>query len=137
MRAASVVVVIPTLNEQGSIADVVRGIPRPPVETVIVADSPSTDATAARAAEAGAEVIKVERGCGRACAAEVQVQSRPAVKGRYGSIRASGRYGRECISLQTLAGHTMLRFRLAETAPSGEEHDMPSEWLPCAKGARS
>ena len=30
-----------------------------------------------------------------------------------------------------------LRFRLAETAPPDEEHDMPTEWLPRAKGARS
>jgi glycosyltransferase involved in cell wall biosynthesis len=72
MRAGSVVVVIPTLNEQDSIADVVRAIPRPPVERIIVADGPSTDTTAARAAEVGADVIKVGRGYGRACAAAVE-----------------------------------------------------------------
>ena len=32
MRAGSVVVIIPTLNEQDSIADVVRAIPRPPAD---------------------------------------------------------------------------------------------------------
>ncbi len=72
MRAGSVAVVIPTLNEQDSIADVVRSIPRPPVDRVIVADGPSADATAAHAAGAGANVIKVGRGYGRACAAGVE-----------------------------------------------------------------
>jgi glycosyltransferase involved in cell wall biosynthesis len=73
MRAANVVAVIPTLDEQDAIANVVRAIPRPPVDRIIVADGPSADATAARAAEAGAHVIKVGRGYGRACAAAVDV----------------------------------------------------------------
>jgi glycosyltransferase involved in cell wall biosynthesis len=72
MRTGPVVVVIPTLNEQDSIADVVRSIPRPPVDRIIVADGPSSDATTARAADAGADVIKVGRGYGRACAAAVE-----------------------------------------------------------------
>ncbi len=72
MRAGPIVVVIPTLNEQDSISNVVRAIPRPPVDRVIVVDGPSTDATAARAAEAGADVIKVGRGYGHACAAAVE-----------------------------------------------------------------
>ena len=41
------------------------------VARVIVADSPSSDATAARAAGAGADVIRFERGYGRACMAGV------------------------------------------------------------------
>jgi glycosyltransferase involved in cell wall biosynthesis len=64
-----VAVVIPTLNEEASIGEVVRAIPRQHVDRVIVADGPSGDATAARAAAAGADVIRVERGYGRACAA--------------------------------------------------------------------
>ena len=72
MRAGKVVVVNPTLNEQDSIADVVGAIPRPPVDRIMIADGPSTDATAARAAGAGADVIKVGRGYGRACAAAVE-----------------------------------------------------------------
>jgi glycosyltransferase involved in cell wall biosynthesis len=72
MRAGSVVMIIPTLNEQDSIADVVRAIPRPPVDRIIVADGPSSDATATRAAHAGAEVIKVGRGYGLACATAVE-----------------------------------------------------------------
>ena len=72
MHAGQVVVVIPTLNEQDSIGSAVRAIPRPPVDKIIIADGPSTDATATRAAEAGAEVIKVGRGYGRACAAAVE-----------------------------------------------------------------
>ena len=72
MRTGSVAVVIPTLNEQDSIADVVRAIPRPPADRIIVADGPSSDATGTRAAHAGAEVIKVGRGYGRACATAVE-----------------------------------------------------------------
>jgi glycosyltransferase involved in cell wall biosynthesis len=67
--AGSVVVVVPTLNEEASIAAVVRSIPRPLVSRVIVADGGSGDATAARAREAGAEVIDAGRGYGRACLA--------------------------------------------------------------------
>jgi glycosyltransferase involved in cell wall biosynthesis len=62
-----IVVVIPTLNEEQSIGDVVRGIPRDVVGRIIVADGGSSDATAARAKDAGAEVIAAGRGYGRAC----------------------------------------------------------------------
>jgi glycosyltransferase involved in cell wall biosynthesis len=69
---AIVAVAIPTLNEQDSIEGVVRGIPRDVVDRIIVADSGSTDATAARAAAAGAQVIAVGRGYGRACLAATE-----------------------------------------------------------------
>jgi glycosyltransferase involved in cell wall biosynthesis len=61
------VVIIPTLDEAQSIAAVVRSIPRPLVDRVIVADGGSRDATALQAQEAGAEVIDAGRGYGRAC----------------------------------------------------------------------
>src|ERR1700741_3265386 len=67
--AGKIAVVIPTLNEEASIAGVVRGLPRDIVDRVIVADGPSTDATAARARDAGADVIAAGRGYGRACLA--------------------------------------------------------------------
>jgi glycosyltransferase involved in cell wall biosynthesis len=70
-RSARIVAVIPTLNEEDSIGAVVRAIPRDLVERVIVADSHSSDGTAARAAGAGADVIRVGRGYGRACLAGV------------------------------------------------------------------
>jgi glycosyltransferase involved in cell wall biosynthesis len=63
----SVVVVIPTLDEEQSIAEVVRSLPSAIVSRVIVADGGSRDATAARAKAAGAEVIEAGRGYGRAC----------------------------------------------------------------------
>jgi glycosyltransferase involved in cell wall biosynthesis len=63
----SVVVVIPTLDEEHSIAEVVLSLPRAIVSRVIVADGGSRDATAARAKAAGAEVIEAGRGYGRAC----------------------------------------------------------------------
>jgi glycosyltransferase involved in cell wall biosynthesis len=62
-----IAVVIPTLNEEASIAAVVSTIPRDLVSRIIVADSGSSDATAARATAAGAEVLEVGRGYGRAC----------------------------------------------------------------------
>lgn len=72
----NVSVVIPALNEEEPIADVVRaclatGIPR----EVIVVDNGSTDRTAERAREAGARVAAAARGYGRACAAGVAAVS--------------------------------------------------------------
>jgi glycosyltransferase involved in cell wall biosynthesis len=68
-RRTTIAVVIPTLNEEDSIGAVVRSIPRNLVDRIIVADGRSSDATAGRAADAGADVIRVERGYGRACMA--------------------------------------------------------------------
>ena len=65
----AVAVVIPTLDEEQSIADVVRSLPRAIVSRVIVADGGSRDATVARAQAAGAEVIDAGPGYGRACMA--------------------------------------------------------------------
>jgi glycosyltransferase involved in cell wall biosynthesis len=62
-----IVVIIPTLNEEQSIADVVRRIPRPLIDRIIVADGGSRDATAAQARAAGADVMDPGRGYGRAC----------------------------------------------------------------------
>ena len=70
-------VVIPALNEEEPIGDVVRsvaatGIPR----EIIVVDNGSTDQTAARARDAGAKVIaESNRGYGRACAGGVRALS--------------------------------------------------------------
>lgn len=65
----SVAVAIPTLNEQDSIGDVVRAIPREIVNRVIVADGGSTDRTREEARCAGADVLDAGRGYGRACLA--------------------------------------------------------------------
>lgn len=65
--------IIPALNEQEAIADVVRAVPRNLVKEVIVVDNGSTDATAKCAVAAGARVIQQPlRGYGRACAAGVE-----------------------------------------------------------------
>src|SRR5258707_423875 len=66
-EVSGIVVVIPTLDEEQSIADVVRSLPRAIVSRVIVADGGSSDATAQRASAAGADVIDAGRGYGRAC----------------------------------------------------------------------
>jgi glycosyltransferase involved in cell wall biosynthesis len=67
--ADRIAVVIPTLDEERAIGDVIRCIPRPLVARVIVADGGSHDATVARAEAAGADVIDAGRGYGRACLA--------------------------------------------------------------------
>lgn len=65
-----VALVIPTLNEEEAIGEVVRAVPRDAVDEIIVADSGSTDRTVERAEAAGARVvIEARRGYGRACAA--------------------------------------------------------------------
>jgi len=65
-----VAVVIPTLNEEEPIAEVIRAIPRDVVDEVIVVDSSSEDRTVERARNAGARVlVERQRGYGRACAA--------------------------------------------------------------------
>ena len=71
--AGRVALVIPTLNEEAAIGDVVRAIPRDMVGRTIVADGGSTDATVVRARDAGAEVIDAGRGYGRACLAAAKV----------------------------------------------------------------
>lgn len=69
-------VIIPALNEEETIADVVRGIPATAANEVIVVDNGSDDFTAARANEAGARVItEPRRGYGSACAAGVRAVS--------------------------------------------------------------
>ncbi len=67
-----IAVIIPTLDEEASIDAVVRAVPRELVGRIIVADSGSTDATAAHARSAGADVIDAGRGYGRACLAAAQ-----------------------------------------------------------------
>ena len=73
-----VVVVLPALNEEATIGDVVRGLPRATVSEVVVVDNGSTDATAARARAAGATVVsEPRRGYGSACLAGLAA-ARPA-----------------------------------------------------------
>jgi glycosyltransferase involved in cell wall biosynthesis len=74
--AHQISVVIPALNEEEPIADVVRaclttGLPN----EIIVVDNGSTDRTAERAREAGARLVDAPRGYGRACAAGVRAVS--------------------------------------------------------------
>src|SRR5437868_1048263 len=73
----SVSVVIPALNEEEPITDVVQAVLTTGVPgEVIVVDNGSTDQTGERAAAAGAKVIsEPNRGYGRACAAGVAAVS--------------------------------------------------------------
>lgn len=61
-------IIIPARNEEGSIADVIRRIPAGLAQQIIVVDNGSSDRTAERARNAGAEVIdESRRGYGQAC----------------------------------------------------------------------
>ena len=65
------VAVIPALDEEGAISEVVRGL-REQVDAVVVVDNGSRDATAERAREAGADVVhEPKKGYGAACLAGV------------------------------------------------------------------
>src|SRR5277367_395895 len=65
-------VIIPALNEEHTIAEVVRSLASPLVHEILVVDNGSTDNTATCATEAGATVIhSPQRGYGRACASGV------------------------------------------------------------------
>ena len=72
-------VVIPALNEEEPIGDVVRAVPREIASEVIVVDNGSTDGTVEVAREAGARVVsEPHRGYGRACRAGVNAVSSDA-----------------------------------------------------------
>lgn len=67
---SAVTVIIPCLDEEEAIGDVVRDVLAEGVGAVIVVDNGSRDRTAERAALAGARVVsEPRRGYGRACAA--------------------------------------------------------------------
>ena len=76
-NVAWVTVIIPALNEEEPIADVVRALAATHISReIIVVDNGSTDATAQRASETGAKVIyQPRRGYGRACAAGIRALS--------------------------------------------------------------
>ncbi|MBC5827609.1 MAG: glycosyltransferase family 2 protein [Candidatus Eremiobacteraeota bacterium] len=64
--------VIPALDEEEAIGQVVRRIPRSLVREILVVDNGSRDRTAERAVQAGARVVsEPEPGYGRACRAGV------------------------------------------------------------------
>ncbi|MCI4352985.1 MAG: glycosyltransferase family 2 protein [Thermoplasmata archaeon] len=71
MTRPSVAVLLPALDEEGAVAEVVEGF-RAQQTRVVVIDNGSRDRTAARARSAGAEVvIEPRRGYGRACLAGI------------------------------------------------------------------
>lgn len=75
-KRARVSVVIPALNEEEPIGDVVRAVPREIACEVIVVDNGSTDRTAEVARAAGARVVaQPARGYGRACRAGLEAVS--------------------------------------------------------------
>ena len=74
LRLPAVTVVIAALDEAGSIADVVHGIPAEACGLrtgALVVDDGSTDGTAEVARAAGAHVVRLERNCGHGIALRV------------------------------------------------------------------
>ncbi|MFH1808747.1 MAG: glycosyltransferase family 2 protein [Pseudomonadota bacterium] len=64
--------IIPALDEERSIGQVVRAVLKPPLREVLVVNNGSRDGTAAHAQEAGARVItELRRGYGSACLAGI------------------------------------------------------------------
>lgn len=67
-----VVAILPALNEERALPAVLAGVPRALIAHTIVVDNGSTDATAAVARAAGAEVVtEPRRGYGQACLAGI------------------------------------------------------------------
>ena len=65
---SAIAVIIPAYNEEAAIGKVLKAIPRSLVKQVIVVDNGSTDGTAARALQVGAELVsEPRRGYGQAC----------------------------------------------------------------------
>ena len=78
-RNVQCAVIIPALNEEEAIGDVVRMIRAERIDEIIVVDNGSTDQTAKRAQEAGARVVsEPRRGYGNACRAGVKALSSDA-----------------------------------------------------------
>ena len=72
----SVTVIIPALNEEESIGQVLTNIPANVVDEILVVDGGSSDGTVAVARTGGARVVhEPRRGYGRACAAGVRAAS--------------------------------------------------------------
>lgn len=67
-----ITVVIPALNEESSIASVIRDIPKT-IDRILVVDNGSIDRTRARSLAAGAEVVsEPQKGYGSACLAGIE-----------------------------------------------------------------
>lgn len=70
MKDLKISVVIPALNEEKAIGNVIRAVPRDLVKEIIVVDNGSTDGTVEKAVAAGARVVHEQRrGYGAACLA--------------------------------------------------------------------
>lgn len=80
LASAKISVIIPALNEQGSIGKVIADIPRGLADEIIVVDNGSRDATVSAAKAAGARVVmEPYRGYGAACLAGIAAAARPDI----------------------------------------------------------
>lgn len=73
MTAEKVAIIIPALNEEAALQQLLPEIPPDAAQWIIVVDNGSTDNTAVVAKDAGAQVVsEAQRGYGRACFAGLQ-----------------------------------------------------------------
>jgi dolichol-phosphate mannosyltransferase len=63
-KSRKIILIVPALNEETKIGEVIRRAPHNIVDKILVIDDGSTDRTAVVAAELGAEVISLGRVCG-------------------------------------------------------------------------
>lgn len=76
----NVSVIIPVLNEEGAIANVINDIPKSLVQEIVVVDNGCTDRTVEIALEHGAKVItEPRRGYGSACLAGIAAVDAPDI----------------------------------------------------------
>lgn len=71
-----IVVLVPTLNEEQGIAEVIQGFQKQGIKEIIVADGGSTDKTVEIAKKCGAIVLAVPRGKGngmRSCLSQIKI----------------------------------------------------------------
>lgn len=78
LKRANIKVIIPAINEEQAIEQVIAEIPRDLVSEVIVVDNGSKDQTAARARASGATVLyQPQRGYGNACLMGIEYLKKP------------------------------------------------------------
>jgi glycosyltransferase involved in cell wall biosynthesis len=132
--AGGVAVVIPTVNEAAAIGGVIAALPRHIVDRIIVGDGESTDGTADVARRAGAEVLSVGKGYGRACLAGAEAADDAEIivfmDGDGADDPAFGRHGRRHSFRQLRFRHRLARPRRAR----GGQHGRPSDsHRPCLR----
>ncbi len=117
----NVSVIIPVLNEEGAIANVINDIPKTLVQEIIVVDNGCTDRTAEIAIQHGARVVvEPRKGYGSACLAGIAAVNMPDIV-----VFLDGDYSDDPTEMQSLV--QPIQDGLAEFVIGAR--------VPCEKGA--